>query len=135
MGCGVAMVAPYLGGVVALSSAAASKCPATADLMDAHEGKVQVADGNLFRDYGGRRRFGGKVSTVKCFENNPLVRTALGEPGAGRVLVVDGGGSLRRALLGDNIGELAVKNGWEGVIIYGAIRDSEQVSQGPWKIG
>jgi RraA family protein len=139
VGCGIAGLGlnHYLA-VAGMSSADMSTqagrnkaCPATADLTDAHIDKLQVADGNLFKDYGGRRRFGGRISTVRCFENNPLVRSAMGEPGAGRVLVVDGGGSLRRALLGDNIAELAVKNGWEGVIIYGAIRDAEQVSSSP----
>lgn len=65
------------------------------------------------RDLGGKIRFSGKISTVKCFENNPLVRKALEEDGHGRVLVVDGGGSLRCALLGDNIAEMAYKNGWD----------------------
>ena len=63
-------------------------------------------------DFGGKLRFSGQVSTVKCFENNPLVRKALEEQGNGRVLVVDGGGSKRCALLGDNIAEMAHKNGW-----------------------
>lgn len=66
----------------------------------------------LRRDFGGNKRFSGQISTIKCFENNPLVRKALEEPGNGRVLVVDGGGSLRCALLGDNIAEMAYKNGW-----------------------
>ncbi len=65
------------------------------------------------RDLGGKIRFSGKISTVKCFENNPLVRKTLEEDGHGRVLVVDGGGSLRCALLGDNIAEMAYKNGWD----------------------
>ena len=64
------------------------------------------------RDLGGKLRFSGQVATVKCFENNPLVRKAFEEAGKGRVLVVDGGGSMRCALLGDNIAEMAYKNGW-----------------------
>lgn len=63
-------------------------------------------------------RFSGKISTVKCFENNPLVRKALEEDGHGRVLVVDGGGSLRCALLGDNIAEMAYKNGWDVRVMF-----------------
>jgi regulator of ribonuclease activity A len=68
---------------------------------------------------------------VKCFENNPLVRKALEEQGQGRVLVVDGGASMRCALLGDNIAEMAYKNGWSGIIINGCIRDSEDISKMP----
>eukprot|EP00889_Picochlorum_renovo_P004273 jgi/Picre1/31303/NNA_006656.t1 len=79
------------------------------------------------RTLGGKIRFSGKISTVKCFENNPLVRKTLEEDGHGRVLVVDGGGSLRCALLGDNIAEMAYKNGWDGIIIHGCIRDSEDI--------
>ena len=86
--------------------------------------KMQVADAGYFRDFGGVKRFSGPASTIKCFENNPLVRQALGEPGKGRVLVVDGGGSMRCALLGDNLAGMAVKNGWSGIIINGCLRDS-----------
>jgi len=109
----------------------APKIPATADLCDDHEPRLQVAEGNAFRSYGQHASFGGQIVTIKCFENNPLVRTILSEPGQGKVLVVDGGGSLRRALFGDNIAALAVKNGWAGVIIYGAIRDSAVVDGMP----
>ena len=108
-----------------------TKIPATADLCDDHESTLQVAEANAFRSFGQHRAFGGQIATIKCFENNPLVRSTLSEPGNGRVLVVDGGGSLRRALFGDNIAALAVKNGWAGVIIYGAIRDSEVVDGMP----
>eukprot|EP00894_Picocystis_sp_ML_P004858 jgi/Pico_ML_1/55375/g1069.t1 len=109
----------------------------TADLCDVHvpepvdvvtQGKVQIAQ-PIFRDLGGRYGFQGKVSTVKCFENNPLVRAALEEPGNGRVLVVDGGGSLRCAVLGDNLAAMAVKNGWSGVLVNGCIRDSEDIGK------
>ena len=99
----------------------------TADLHDEHEGKVQVAN-ILMQSFGRKTRFSGPISTVKCFEDNSLVRTALEEPGNGRVLVVDGGGSIRCALVGDKLAELAMKNGWEGMIIYGCIRDSTVVS-------
>ncbi|EIE24178.1 regulator of ribonuclease activity, partial [Coccomyxa subellipsoidea C-169] len=83
------------------------------------------------RDYGGNIRFSGQVTTIKCFENNPLVRKALEEGGEGRVLAVDGGGSLRCALLGDNIAEMAYKNGWSGILINGCIRDSEDIGKMP----
>ena len=69
----------------------------------------------VFRDLGGKMRFAGQVSTVKCFENNPHVRQALEEEGKGRVLVVDAGASTRCAVLGDNLAAMAVKNGWSGV--------------------
>lgn len=91
--------------------------------------KVNAVTPGLFHDYGGRIRFSGQVSTVKCFENNPLVRKALGEPGNGRVLVVDGGASKRCALLGDQLAESAVKNGWSGIIVNGCIRDSEDIGK------
>ena len=86
--------------------------------------KLAIADAGYFRDFGGVARFAGPASTVKCYENNPLVRQALGEPGEGRVLVVDGGGSMRCALLGDNLAGMAADNGWSGVIVNGCIRDS-----------
>lgn len=86
--------------------------------------RMQVADAGYFRDFGGVKRFSGPASTIKCYENNPLVREALGEPGEGRVLVVDGGGSMRCALLGDNLAGMAVQNGWSGIIINGCLRDS-----------
>jgi regulator of ribonuclease activity A len=96
---------------------------ATADLCDAHEAHVQVLPVAL-RDYGGRRAFRGEVSTVLAFEDNSRVREALDESGNGRVLVVDGGGSMRRAMLGDQLAAKAVANGWSGVVVIGAIRDS-----------
>ncbi len=99
----------------------------TADLHDEHEGKVQVAS-VLMQSFGQKTRFSGPISTVKCFEDNSLVRAALEEPGAGRVLVVDGGGSIRCALVGDKLAELAMKNGWKGLVINGCIRDSAVIS-------
>ena len=99
----------------------------TADLHDEHEGKVQVAN-VLMQGYGQKTRFSGPISTVKCFEDNSLVRAALEEPGNGRVLVVDGGASIRCALVGDKLAKLAVKNGWVGLVVYGCIRDSAVVS-------
>ncbi|EWM29634.1 regulator of ribonuclease activity a [Nannochloropsis gaditana] len=114
-----------------MMSTCASRPPATADLCDDHEHRLQVADGNAFHSFGQHSSFCGEIVTIKCFENNPLVRATLSEPGEGRVLVVDGGGSLRRALFGDNIAALAVKNGWAGVVIYGAIRDSAVINTMP----
>ena len=99
----------------------------TTDLYDANEGKVAVVE-PMFRVYGGRLRFAGQVVTLKVYEDNTRVREVLGEPGKGKILVVDGGGSKRCALLGDQIAELAVKNGWEGIVIYGCIRDSVAIN-------
>lgn len=100
----------------------------TCDLCDAFEDRVRVLDSPL-RDYGGRMAFSGMVSTVKAFEDNSLVREAVAEPGAGRVLVIDGGGSLRRSMLGDLLAEKAVANGWSGVLVHGAIRDSAAIGR------
>lgn len=102
----------------------------TTDLYDANEGKVAVLP-PMLKSYGGKARFAGQIVTLKLYEDNTLVREVLGEAGAGKVLVVDGGGSLRCALLGDQIAELAVKNQWEGVVIYGCIRDSVAIAALP----
>jgi len=83
----------------------------------------------VFQAFGGRPAFAGAVSTVRCFEDNSRVKEAVESPGAGRVLVVDGGGSRRRALFGGNLGLAAVKNGWAGVILYGCIRDCAELGQ------
>jgi len=100
---------------------------ATTDLCDAHEDKVRVA-APIFRSFGGKTAFHGRIATLKLFEDNGLVRQTLDTPGDGRVLVIDGGGSLRCALLGDLLAALAVKNGWAGVVIWGCIRDSVAIS-------
>jgi regulator of ribonuclease activity A len=100
---------------------------ATADLYDEHEENLQIAT-PMFNDYGGKKRFSGSVSTVKVFEDNSLVRSALEEPGEGRVLVVDGDASLRCALVGDMLAELGKDNGWQGIIVYGCIRDSAVIA-------
>ncbi len=99
----------------------------TADLYDQFETRVRVCE-PLFRDFGGRRAFGGPAVTVKCFEDNTQIKTVLGEPGAGRVLVADAGGSLRCAMLGDLIAASAVVNGWSGVILFGCVRDTEELA-------
>ena len=96
----------------------------TTDLCDNHPEKVRIAEPIGFKDYGGTKLFNGKIETVKCFEDNSVVRKALEQNGEGKVLIVDGGGSMRCALLGDMLGELGVKNKWNGIIVYGCIRDS-----------
>lgn len=98
------------------------------DLCDEFSDHLQIAD-PIFTDFGGALGFAGPMSTVKCFEDNSLVRTALEEPGEGRVLVVDGGASDRCALLGDNLAQLAIDNEWSGILVYGCIRDSADISQ------
>ena len=103
----------------------------TPDLCDANEaaiGHTLRVVTPMFKAYGGRARFCGRIHTLKIFEDNSLVRKALGQPGQGKVLVVDGGGSLRCALVGDQIAELAVKNQWAGIVVYGCIRDSVAIN-------
>jgi regulator of ribonuclease activity A len=100
----------------------------TADLCDDHGDRVQVCE-PIFHAFGGRSAFHGSISTVRCFEDNSRVKEAVESPGEGRVLVVDGGGSRRRALLGDKLGLAAVSNGWAGVIIHGCIRDSAELGR------
>ena len=103
----------------------------TCDLCDAHKHELGTRLFILppvFRDYGGVNRFSGAIATVKCFEDNSLVKVALDEPGLGRVLVVDGGGSLRRALVGGNVAAAAAKNGWAGVVVDGAVRDVAELA-------
>jgi regulator of ribonuclease activity A len=102
---------------------------ATTDLSDAHP-EAQVCD-PIFRDFGGTRAFHGVIKTLKIFEDNALLRATLETPGEGRVLVVDAGGSTRCAVLGGNLGALAVKNRWAGVVVYGCIRDSEEIARQP----
>ena len=99
----------------------------TPDLCDLYPALVRIAE-PVFRNYGGRRSFGGEVVTIKCFEDNSFVKETAGKPGKGKVMVVDGGGSLRKALLGDLIAGAAHENGWEGLIIYGAVRDVDAIS-------
>ncbi|GFG72646.1 putative 4-hydroxy-4-methyl-2-oxoglutarate aldolase [Mycobacterium botniense] len=96
---------------------------ATADLVDAIGPGVRSCDVQ-FRQFGGRTQFAGTISTVRCFQDNALVKSVLAEPGHGRVLIVDGAGSLHTALVGDVIAGSAYANGWAGLIIYGAVRDA-----------
>lgn len=105
---------------------------ATCDLCDAHKndtsGQFRVLP-PVFRDFGAVQKFSGEVVTLKCFEDNTFVKAAVDSPGLGRVLVVDGGASLRRALLGGNLGAAAAKNGWAGVVIDGCVRDLAELAQ------
>ena len=94
----------------------------TTDLCDQYTAEVRIAE-PVFKDYGATKFFAGPMATVQTLEDNVLLRQVLEEPGRGRVMVVDGGGSLRRALIGGKIAELARKNGWAGILIYGCIRD------------
>lgn len=108
--------------------------PATCDLCDAR--KADTSDAlrvlpPVFRDFGAHRRFAGTVVTVQCFEDNTPVKAAVESPGEGRVLVVDGGGSLRRALLGGNLGAAAARNGWAGIVIDGCVRDVGELAPLP----
>lgn len=101
----------------------------TADLLDDHEDKpLQVVQPG-FHNFGGRNKFYGEIVTIKIHEDNSLVREFVAMDGKGKVLVVDGGGSTRCALLGDMLAEKAVKNGWNGVIVYGLIRDSVDIGK------
>ena len=95
----------------------------TADLVDEIGSDVRSCDLQL-RQFGGKSDFAGPITTVKCFEDNALLKSVLSEPGDGRVLVIDGDGSLHSALVGDIIAGLGVDNGWEGLIINGAVRDA-----------
>jgi regulator of ribonuclease activity A len=95
----------------------------TADLVDAHSDVVKSCEAQ-FRQYGGRVRFHGPIRTVKSTEDNALLKQTLSTAGDGAVLVVDGGGSLRSALVGDLIAGLGQKNGWAGLVIWGAVRDT-----------
>lgn len=98
----------------------------TPDLCDLHP-DVQVAE-PLFRDFGGSRQFCGSIVTIRCYEDNSRVREQVGNDGRGKVLVVDGGASVRKSLLGDLLAELAVGNGWSGLLINGGVRDVEALA-------
>ena len=99
----------------------------TADLSDQHSAMLVIAE-QLFMDFGAKPAFYGRISTVNCFEDNSLVRSTLEGEGKGGVLVVDGGGSRRCALMGDQLALLAERNGWAGAIINGCIRDSADIA-------
>jgi len=104
----------------------------TSDLCDAHKAGLGSALRVLppvFRDFGAVTAFAGPVATVRCFEDNSWVKAALDEPGAGRVLVVAGGGSLRRALVGGNLAAAAARNGWAGIVVDGCVRDVAELAR------
>lgn len=105
----------------------------TCDLCDDNEDKLAAGQlivlPPLFRSFGRRMHFSGPASTLEVFEDNVLVRQALEQAGQGRVLVVDGGGSMRCALVGGNLGKLAEKNGWSGIVVHGCIRDSAEIAE------
>lgn len=103
----------------------------TTDLCDNHPDNVSISEPIGFKDFGGKKMFSGKIETVKCFEDNSFVRKTLEQNGEGKVLVVDGGGSKRCALLGDMLADLGVKNKWNGIIVYGCIRDSAAIAALP----
>jgi len=103
---------------------------ATPDLCDEFGAEVRVAE-PMFGDFGGVERFAGPIATLRVFEDNGLVRQALEMPGGGRVLVIDGGGSLRTALVGGNLAVLAHQNGWRGLVVYGCIRDAAEIASTP----
>ncbi len=98
------------------------------DLCDAHGDVVRVAE-PIFASFGKRTRYGGIIETIKCFEDNSLVAERVATAGHGRVLVIDGGGSKRCALVGDNLARHASANGWQGVIVFGCVRDVEELAE------
>lgn len=100
------------------------------DLCDEYPEDVRVVE-PMFANFGGVEAFGGQMVTIKCHEDNSLVAEQVAEPGAGKVLVVDGGGSMRCGLLGDNLAQKAVDNGWQGIVVYGCIRDVDIIGEMP----
>lgn len=104
-----------------------SEFPATADVCDAHDADVTVLD-QAFVSLGGRDRMAGAAVTLKLFEDNSLVREAVAEDGHGKVLVVDAGGSRRRAVVGDQLAAKAAANGWSGILVHGAVRDTAMLA-------
>lgn len=100
----------------------------TSDLCDALGDQCRVLAPGLVH-FGGRRRFEGEIVTVKCFEDNSRVRELVATPGEGRVLLVDGGASMRYALLGDTLGRTAVESGWSGIVIAGCVRDTAALGE------
>ena len=102
----------------------------TPDIADEYPTRVQALELPL-QNFGAVRQFSGPALTVKCHEDNSLVKELVATPGRGQVIVVDGGGSVRRALLGDMLAEQAAKNGWAGLVIYGAIRDVDEIAVTP----
>jgi len=100
----------------------------TSQLCDTYADLIDVLD-PIFSNYGGRHSFWGKVVTIKCFEGRGLIEQIVATDGTGKVLVIDGGGSTRRALIDINITEMAANNGWEGIICYGSVRDVDAIEE------
>lgn len=100
----------------------------TSELCNLYADLVDVLE-PIFSNYGGKSSFGGQVVTIKCFENNGLISKVLEQDGTGKVLVVDGGGSTRRALIDIELAELAVENNWEGIVCYGSVRDVDALEE------
>jgi len=98
----------------------------TSALCDIYSDQVDVVE-PIFSSFGGASSFSGQITTVKCFESNGLIAEVLEENGEGRVLVIDGGGAVRRGLIDAELAQLAVDNGWEGIIVYGAVRQIQQL--------
>jgi len=99
----------------------------TSQLCDIYQDQVDVVE-PMFSTFGGRPSFGGLVTTIKCFEANGIIRQLVKESGVGRVLLIDGGGSLRRALIDADIAATAADNGWEGIICYGSVREVDSLA-------
>ena len=100
----------------------------TSELCDTYADLIDVVE-PMFTNFGGCSSFGGQIVTIKCFEDNGLILDMVQQPGSGKVLLIDGGGSLRRALIDINIAEQALANGWEGIICFGCVRDVDAISE------
>ena len=100
----------------------------TSALCDIYSEQVDVVE-PMFSNFGGRASFSGQITTVKCFEDNGLIRETLEQDGIGRVLLIDGGGSLRRALVDAELAALAEENEWEGIVVYGCVREVDELEE------
>ncbi len=100
----------------------------TSELCDVYLDQVDVVE-PMFNSYGGRSSFGGQVTTIKCFEDAGIIRTVAELDGEGRVMLIDGGGSLRRALVDADVAALAAENKWEGIVVYGCVRDVDALDE------
>ncbi|WP_028025875.1 ribonuclease E activity regulator RraA [Enterovibrio calviensis] len=100
----------------------------TSELCDAYLEQVDVLE-PMMSSYGGRSSFGGQITIIKCYENNSLIREVAEQNGVGRVMLIDGGGSLRRALIDAEIAKTAAENGWEGLVVYGCVRDVDSLDE------
>ncbi|WP_434358025.1 ribonuclease E activity regulator RraA [Parasalinivibrio latis] len=100
----------------------------TSELCDVYLDQVDVVE-PMFNSYGGRSSFGGQVTTIKCFEDSGIIRSVAELGGEGRVMLIDGGGSLRRALVDADVAALAAENKWEGIVVYGCVRDVDALDE------